>query len=339
MRLIVNREPLELDLSQPDVRSFVLSRGLQENQIAVAVNGEVVPRATWSGVRLADGDQVELVRAVGGGSELDDEPLVIAGREFRSRLFLGSGKYATGQDMEAALEASGTQMVTVAIRYMNLDGSSANGGVDILSHLDLQRYWLLPNTAGAYSVKDAVRMAQLAREACNTNWIKLEVIGDAATLWPDVAGTVEATRILKDEGFVVMAYTAPDLVTACKLEEAGADAVMPLASLIGSGRGFQDYASVRLIVQRLSVPVVVDAGIGVPSDAALAMECGASACLINTAIAKAQNPARMAAAMRLGVEAGRQAYLAGRMAVQELAAPSSPTAGVPVATPVGAAIE
>jgi thiazole synthase len=330
MRLIVNREPLELDLSQRDVRSFVLSRGLQENQIAVAVNGEVVPRARWAGLQLAEGDQVELVRAVGGGSELDDEPLVIAGRAFRSRLFLGSGKYASGQDMVAALEASGTQMITVAVRYMNLDGS-ANGGIDILSHVDLQRYWLLPNTAGAYSVKDAVRMAQLAREACNTNWIKLEVIGDSATLWPDVAGTVEATRILKDEGFVVMAYTAPDLVTACKLQEAGADAVMPLASLIGSGRGFQDYASVRLIVQRLSVPVVVDAGIGVPSDASLAMECGASACLINTAIAKAQNPARMAAAMRLGVEAGRQAYLAGRMPVQELAAPSSPTAGVPVA--------
>ena len=327
MHLIVNQQPCDLDLSGPDVRALLASRGLAEASVAVAVNGEIVPRSQWSAVALAEGDQVDLVRAVAGGAETDDEPLVIADRRFQSRLFLGSGKYASPQEFVASVEASGTEMVTVAIRYMDLDGSG--NGMDILPHLDRKRCQLLPNTAGATTAKQAVTMARLAREATGTNWIKLEVIGDLTTLWPDVAGTIEATKMLVEDGFVVLAYTSPDISAALRLEDAGAHAVMPLGSLIGSARGMQDRASVGWIVDRLSVPVVVDAGLGVPSDAAAAMELGADACLINTAIAKATNPARMAGAMRLAVEAGRQGYLAGRMAPQ-MASASSPTAGVPV---------
>jgi thiazole synthase len=294
----------------------------------VAVNRQVLPRETWHEVLLRDGDNVDIVRAVAGGS--DPDPLVIAGRSFRSRLFLGTGKYPSASAMVAALESSGTEMVTVAIRYMDLEGKG--DGLDILPHLDVQRYHLLPNTAGAYTVEHAVYLARLARAATGTNWIKLEVIGDQATLWPDTAGTVEATRQLVADGFVVLAYTSPDLVAALRLEEAGAAAVMPLASLIGSGQGFQDWTGVRRIAERLSVPVVVDAGIGVPSDAAKAMELGADACLVNTAIARAGDPARMAVGMRLAVEAGRHAFLAGRMLPQESAAPSSPTRGVVAAS-------
>jgi thiazole synthase len=328
MRLILNQQPCDLELERADVRSLLASRGIAENQVAVAVNGEVVPRSQWPATSLSEGDQVDVVKAVAGGAETDDEPLIIGGRRFNSRLFLGTGKYPSPESMVASLEASGTEMVTVAIRYMDLDGSG--NGLDILPHLDLKRYQLLPNTAGAQTAKQAITMSRLAREATGTNFIKLEVIGDMTTLWPDVAGTIEATKVLVEEGFIVLAYTSPDISAALRLEDAGASAVMPLASLIGSGRGFQDRSSVGWIVDRISVPVVVDAGIGSPSDAALAMELGADACLINTAIAKAQNPPRMAAAMKLAVEAGRQGYLAGRMAVQQTAAPSSPTAGVPV---------
>jgi thiazole synthase len=327
MRLILNQQPFELDLEAADVQALLASRGIAANAVAVAVNGEVVPRSQWQSVALGEGDQVDLVKVVAGGAETDEEPLVIGGRRFNSRLFLGTGKYPSAQDMVASLEASGTEMVTVAIRYMDLDGSG--NGLDILPHLDLKRYQLLPNTAGATTAKQAVTMAQLAREATGTNWIKLEVIGDMQSLWPDVGGTIEATKILAEDGFIVLAYTSPDISGALRLEDAGAAAVMPLGSLIGSGRGLQDRASVGWIVERLSVPVVVDAGLGVPSDAAVAMELGADACLINTAIAKATQPARMATAMRLAVEAGRQGYLAGRMKAQ-MASPSSPVAGVPV---------
>lgn len=328
MNLIVNQRPFEMELEKTNISTFVASRGMVENSVAVAVNGEVVPRSQWSAVMLTEGDQVDIVKVVAGGDETDDEPLVIGGRRFTSRLFLGTGKYPSAQAMVSSLESSGTEMVTVAIRYMDLDGSG--NGLDILPHLDRKRYQLLPNTAGATTAKQAVTMAQLAREATGTNWIKLEVIGDSATLWPDVAGTVEATKTLVNDGFVVLAYTSPDIVAALRLEDAGAAAVMPLASMIGSGRGFQDRSSVSWIVDRVKVPVVVDAGLGVPSEAAHAMELGARACLVNTAVAKAHNPARMAAAFRLAVESGRQAYLAGRMEMQPLAAASSPLTGVPV---------
>src|SRR5437763_15628233 len=254
------------------------------------------------------------------------DPRVTAGRSLASRLFVGTGRFTSPAVMRDALEASGTEMVTVAIRMTGVDGSGPDAG--ILAALDTTRYHLLPNTAGATSVRQAVFMAELAREALGTNWVKLEVIGDERTLWPDIAGTVEATRILVGEGFVVLPYTTTDLVTALRLEEAGAATVMPLGSMIGSGAGVQDREGVRRIAERVSVPVVVDAGIGAPSDAVRAVEAGADACLGHTAISRSDDPALMAAAMRHAVMAGRLGYLDGRMPRSDHAIPSSPPVGV-----------
>lgn len=306
------------------ISTYLAQRKIKPESVAVAVNDEVVPRHLWDEYNIGNDDKVEVVRAVSGG---DHDTLTIAGHEFNSRLFIGTGKYPDSESMVQSLDASGTEMVTVAIRIMNLDGDEPS----ILESIDLSRYKLLPNTAGAYTVKDAVKMARLAREATGTNWIKLEVIGDQRSLWPDVTGTIEATKILVDEGFVVLPYTSPDLVAAMRLEEAGAATVMPLAAPIGSGQGMQDWKSIERIVDAVSVPVVVDAGIGVPSDAALAMQIGADAVLVNTAIAKATDPPAMAKAMRLGTEAGRLSHRAGRMPISEYANPSSPVAGVPLA--------
>ena len=330
MNLTLNGKPHDADPGVNTIADLVRGRVEAEKSVVVAVNGEIVQRSQWESWQLGEGDEVDIVRAVSGGDHDAEDTLDIAGVRFSSRLFLGTGKYPSAESMMSSLEASGTEMVTVAIRFMDLDGSS-NGEPGILDSLDLSRYRLLPNTAGAYTVKDAVKMARLARAATGTNWIKLEVIGDRATLWPDVAGTIEATRILVEEGFVVLPYTSPDLVAAIRLEEAGAATVMPLASPIGSGQGVQDWVSIKRIVDAVTVPVVVDAGIGTASDAALAMELGASAVLVNTAVARATDPVRMATAMRLGTEAGRAAYLAGRMPRSETAQPSSPTAGVPLA--------
>ena len=254
-----------------------------------------------------------------------NDVLRIGPYEFRSRLIVGTGKYPSPEVMQASHEAAGAEMVTVAIRRIHLDDPS---GKTLIDYLDRTKYTLLPNTAGATSVRQAVFMAELAREALGTNWVKLEVIGDERTLWPDVAGTVEATRILVREGFVVLPYTTTDLVTALRLEEAGAATVMPLGSMIGSGQGVQDWEGIRRIVERVSVPVVVDAGIGVPSDAVRAMEAGAAACLINTAISRADDPPLMAAAMRAAVIAGRLGYRAGRMPRSDYAIPSSPPTGL-----------
>jgi len=331
MNLTVNNEGVTLDAATRTIADFIQARRLPDRSIVVAVNDDIIPRAEWATHQLKEGDTVEIVQAVSGGDH--EDVLTIAGQVFSSRLFVGTGKYSDGETMVRALDASGTEMVTVAIRYMKLDGAG-NGEPSILEQLDLSRYRLLPNTAGAYTVKDAVKMARLARAATGTEWIKLEVIGDQRTLWPDVAATIEATRILVQEGFVVLPYTSPDLVAALRLEEAGAATVMPLASPIGSGAGMQDWKSIERIVEAVSVPVVVDAGIGVPSDASLAMELGADAVLVNTAVAKAQDPVRMARAMKLGVEAGRLSYRAGRMPVSGYANPSTPTAGVPVAVAI-----
>lgn len=254
------------------------------------------------------------------------DPLIIAGREFGSRLFLGTAGYPNRKLMLDSIAASGTEMVTASIRRISLAGDDESL-VDVIP----KHVHFLPNTAGCQTAKDAVLTAELAREALETNWIKLEVIGDQRSLWPDVAGTIEATKILVAEGFVVLPYTSPDLVGALRLQEAGAATVMPLASPIGSGQGMQDWKSIERILHAVSVPVVVDAGIGVPSDAALAMELGASAVLVNTAIARANDPVAMARAMRMGVEAGRTGYHAGRMVKSEYANPSSPVGGVPVA--------
>jgi len=308
----------------------VAPAGMAGPGIAVAVNGRVVPRGAWEQTRLSEGDDVRLVKAVAGGAATDcfadPAPLVIADRPFESRLFVGTGRFISPAVMRSALEASGAELVTVAIRTTGVDGSGPDAG--ILSALELNRYHLLPNTAGATTVREAVFMAELAREALGTNWVKLEVIGDERTLWPDVAATVEATKILVREGFVVLPYTTTDLVTALRLEEAGAATVMPLGSMIGSGQGVADWDGIRRIAERVAVPVVVDAGLGAPSDAALAMEAGAAACLINTAISRSDNPPAMARAMRLAVQAGRLGYLAGRVPRSDHAIPSSPPAGV-----------
>ncbi len=256
---------------------------------------------------------------------LRDEPLVIAGREFRSRLVVGTGKYRTNEEMLRAIEASGAEMVTVAVRRVDLDRTKEDG---VLFHLDPKKVFLLPNTAGCYTADEAIRYARLGRAAGLNDWVKLEVIGDQRTLLPDVAATIEAARTLVAEGFKVLAYTNEDLITALRLEDAGCAAVMPLASPIGSGLGLVNPYYIREIKGRLSVPVLVDAGVGTASDACLTMEQGVDGILMNTAIAEARDAVRMAHAMKLAIEAGRDAWLAGRMPRREIATPSSPLTGM-----------
>jgi thiazole synthase len=254
------------------------------------------------------------------------ENLTIAGREFHSRLIVGTGKYRSFQEMRRCHEASGAEMATVAVRRVNLTDRSKES---LLDYIDRSRVFILPNTAGCYTADDAVRTAMLAREVGLSNWIKLEVIGDEKTLFPDNAGLLEATRILVKEGFVVLPYTNDDVVNARKLIDAGAAAVMPLAAPIGSGMGVQNSANLRILREMITqVPLIVDAGVGTASDAAIAMELGADAILMNTAIAAAEDAVKMAQAMKLGVEAGRLAYEAGRMPRKLYAAASSPLAGV-----------
>lgn len=254
-----------------------------------------------------------------------DVPLTVGGRAFRSRLMVGTGKYRDHTTMVHAIEASGAEIVTVAVRRVDLDRTKAES---ILHHLDPERHFLLANTAGCYTADDAIRYARLAREAGFNAFIKLEVIGDEETLLPDTAGLLVAAGTLVREGFQVMAYTNDDLVTALRLEDAGCAAVMPLASPIGSGLGLMNPYSIRTIKRRLSVPVIVDAGVGTASDACVTMEQGVDGILMNTALAAAADPVSMARAMRHAVEAGRWAYLAGRMPKREIAVPSSPTTGM-----------
>ncbi len=254
-----------------------------------------------------------------------DPPLEIAGRAWKSRLIVGTGKYRSPEEMVAAVDASGAEIVTVAVRRVDLDGSRDDG---VLRLLDAKKRFLLPNTAGCYTVADAIRYARLGRASGLSDWVKLEVIGDERTLLPDVGATIEAARALVAEGFVVLAYTNDDVVSALRLEDAGCAAVMPLASPIGSGLGLVNPHYVREIKSRLTVPVVVDAGVGTASDACVAMEQGVDGVLMNTAIAAARDPVAMARAMRRATQAGRDAFLAGRMEPRPVAVPSSPAAGM-----------
>ncbi|HEU4829506.1 MAG TPA: thiazole synthase [Gemmatimonadales bacterium] len=254
-----------------------------------------------------------------------DTQLAIGGHTFRSRLMVGTGKYGSNDEMVRAIEASGAEIVTVAVRRVDLDRAKEES---ILHHLPADRYFLLANTAGCYTADEAIRYARLAREAGFNDFVKLEVIGDRETLLPDTEGLLAATVTLAKEGFQVLAYTNDDLITALRLEEAGAAAVMPLASPIGSGLGLLNPFSIRTIKRRLSVPVIVDAGVGTASDACIVMEQGVDGILMNTALAQAAEPVRMAEAMRLAVDAGRAAFLAGRMPRRETAMPSSPTSGM-----------
>lgn len=253
------------------------------------------------------------------------DTLSIGGREFGSRLIVGTGKYPDNETMVDAIAESGAEMVTVAVRRVDLDREKEDG---ILHHLDPERYFLLANTAGCHTADEAIRYARLARAAGFNEWLKLEVIGDERTLLPDTVATLEAARVLVEEGFKVMAYTNEDLVMALRLEDAGCVSVMPLASPIGSGLGLVNPYHIREIKRRCAVPIIVDAGVGTASDACLTMEQGVDGVLMNTAIAAASDPVRMAGAMRLSIRAGRLAYLAGRMERREVAVPSSPSQGL-----------
>jgi thiazole synthase len=255
---------------------------------------------------------------------MSDTNLVIGGKEFSSRLIVGTGKYSSMEVMKQAHEASGAQIITVALRRVSLPS-----GESLLDHLDTSRYTLLPNTAGCYTADEAIRTCYLAREAGLGEMVKLEVIGDPRTLFPDAQGLLEATKTLAREGFTVMPYTNDDPVMAKKLEEAGAAVVMPLGAPIGSGLGIRNPYNIKIILETISVPVIVDAGVGTASDAAIAMELGCEGVLMNTAISGAQDPVGMARAMRLGVEAGRLAFRAGRIGKKLYATASSPLEGVP----------
>jgi thiazole synthase len=305
--------------------------GLDPRKIAVERNLAIVPRSGYADVALADGDRLEIVHFIGGGNDaaaagaVANKPLVIAGKTYRSRLIIGTGKYRDYAQNAAALEASGAEMVTVAVRRVNLTDPNQPKLVDFI---DPKRYTYLPNTAGCFTADDALRTLRLAREAGGWTLVKLEVLGDRKTLYPDMIETLRATEVLIREGFQVMVYCSDDPLMAKRLEEMGAAAVMPLAAPIGSGLGIQNPVNIRLIVEEAKVPVIVDAGVGTASDAAVAMELGCDAVLMNTAIAEAKDPVMMARAMRHAVEAGRLAYLAGRMPKKRYADPSSPLAGL-----------
>lgn len=254
-----------------------------------------------------------------------DDKLIIAGKEFSSRLFLGTGKYRNAEEMNAAFEAAGAELITVALRRLDLSDPNKK---TLLDEIDWSKYSILPNTAGCRTADEAVRTANLARAMGLSSWVKLEVIPDPVYLLPDPIGTLEAAKQLVSEGFVVLPYINDDPVLAKRLEEVGCATVMPLASPIGSGQGMVNFEQIKIIVEQSKVPVVVDAGIGAPSDAALAMEIGADACLVNTAVALAKDPAGMARAIRMGVDAGRLAYMAGRIPKKAYASASSPLEGV-----------
>lgn len=255
----------------------------------------------------------------------NDKPFTIAGHTFQSRLIVGTGKYSSFEVMKKCHEASGAEMVTVAVRRLDL---SAKGEASLMHWIDTTRMKLLPNTAGCYTAEDAVRTCRLAEELGMSKWVKLEVLGDEKTLYPDVEETLKAARVLVKEGFTVLPYTTDDVITARKLEDAGCAAVMPLAAPIGSGLGIRNPHNIRLIIETVKVPVIVDAGVGTASDAAIAMELGCDGILMNTAIAGAKDPVRMATAMKLAVQAGREAYLAGRIPRKAYASASSPIDGL-----------
>jgi thiazole synthase len=322
MTIELNGEPIEL----PDaatVATAVQASGADPTGpgLAAAIDGEVVPRGEWERTPLHDGHRVEVVAAIQGGADDDFE---LGGRSWGSRLILGTGGFRSLESMEQALQASGAEIVTVALR--RVDPAAQGSLTELIERLDL---FALPNTAGCYTARDAIRTANLAREAFETDWVKLEVIGDDRTLLPDAVELLSAAEQLCDDGFTVLPYTNDDPILARRLEEAGCAAVMPLGSPIGSGMGIGNPYNVQLIVDRATVPVILDAGIGTASDAALAMELGCDAVLLASAVSRAEDPVAMAVAMRRAVEAGRTAYLAGRIPRKLHADASTPLEGRP----------
>ena len=326
LNLTVNGEPRTS--AAATIAGLVGELGLKPEKVAVERNGTIVPRSTLGEAPLADGDVLEIVHFVGGGDHAaptEPDTWTVAGRTFRSRLIVGTGKYKDFAQNAAALEASGAEIVTVAVRRVNM--SDPNQPV-LMDYIDPKKVTYLPNTAGCFTAEEAIRTLRLAREAGGWELVKLEVLGEARTLYPDMRETLKATEVLSREGFQPMVYCTDDPIAAKQLEEAGAVAVMPLGAPIGSGLGIQNRVTIRLIVEGASVPVLVDAGVGTASDAAVAMELGCDGVLMNTAIAEAKDPIRMARAMKLAVEAGRLSYRAGRMAKRRYADPSSPLAGL-----------
>lgn len=327
LAITLNGEPRRA--APGSIADLVRSLELDPAKVAVERNGEIVPRSTLSAVPLGEGDVLEIVHFVGGGQgaagESARDTWTVAGRTFRSRLIVGTGKYKDFEQNAAAVEASGAEIVTVAVRRVNVSDPKAPMLTDFI---DPKKITYLPNTAGCFTAEDAIRTLRLAREAGGWDLVKLEVLGEARTLYPNMVETIRACEVLAKEGFLPMVYCTDDPIAAKQLEGAGAVAVMPLGAPIGSGLGIQNRVTIRLIVEGASVPVLVDAGVGTASDAAVAMELGCDGVLMNTAIAEAKDPLRMARAMKLAVEAGREAYLAGRMATRKYADPSSPLAGL-----------
>ena len=323
--LTVNGESRQTTAST--IADLVRELDLDPAKVAVERNGDIAPRSTLADAALADGDQLEIVHFVGGGDHMadGDDTWEVAGHTFKSRLIVGTGKYKDFEQNAAALKASGAEIVTVAVRRVNVSDPKAPMLTD---YIDPKETVYLPNTAGCFTADDAIRTLRLAREAGGWDLVKLEVLGEARTLYPDMRETLKATEVLANEGFKPMVYCVDDPIAAKQLEEAGAVAVMPLGAPIGSGLGIQNRVTIRLIVEGASVPVLVDAGVGTASDAAVAMELGCDGVLMNTAIAEAKDPIRMARAMKLAVEAGRHAYLSGRMGTRKYADPSSPLAGL-----------
>ena len=313
------------------VEKLLTEIGLDSRKVAVERNLELVPKSQYQAISVEDGDRLEIVHFIGGGApdgaaaDTDDDPFVVAGRTFHSRLLVGTGKYKDMEETARAIEASGAEIVTVAVRRVNVTDPSQPMLVD---YVDPKKYTYLPNTAGCFTAQDALRTLRLAREAGGWDLVKLEVLGDQKTLYPNMIETLEAAETLIKEGFKVMVYCSDDPIMAKRLEDLGCSAIMPLAAPIGSGLGIQSPVNIRLIKEQANVPVLVDAGVGTASEAAEAMELGCDGVLMNTAIAEAKDPIRMAKAMKAAIEAGRLAYLAGRMPRKLYADPSSPLAGL-----------
>ncbi len=315
------------------VQDLLAELGFDTAKVALERNLEIVPRSSYAKTMVGEGDRLEIVHFIGGGSGAanpvpvvdDQDSLVVAGRRFKSRLIVGTGKYKSFEENRLAVEASGAEIVTVAVRRVNVSDPNQPMLVD---YIDPKIYTYLPNTAGCYTGEEAVRTLRLAREAGGWQLVKLEVLGDQKTLYPNMTETLTAAEMLIADDFEVMVYCNDDPIAAKRLEEIGCCAIMPLAAPIGSGLGVQNPVNIRLIVEGAGVPVLVDAGVGTASDAAEAMELGCDGVLMNSAIAEAKDPVRMAKAMKLAVEAGRHAYLAGRMAKKLYADPSSPLGGL-----------
>jgi thiazole synthase len=328
MQVTINGE--NKDFAGPlTVDELLASLGLDAAKVALERNLEIVPRSAYGETLLGEGDKLEIVHFIGGGDlpteAREDDGFTVAGRRFRSRLLVGTGKYKDFEENARALEASGAEIVTVAVRRVNVTDPKQEMLVD---YIDPKVYTYLPNTAGCYTADEAVRTLRLAREAGGWSLVKLEVLGDQMTLYPNMPETVKAAEELIKEGFEVMVYCSDDPIQARVLEEIGCCAIMPLGAPIGSGLGVQNPVGIRIIVENAGVPVLVDAGVGCASDAAVAMELGCDGVLMNTAIAEAKDPILMARAMRHAVEAGRFSYLAGRMPKKQYADPSSPLAGL-----------